>query len=151
MSMESKGRDLLMLRLDESLQRYANQVMEPRGENGLPLIGNIYLLQGMAEVHYFLKAEHPFTPQEVNALLKFEDPLAVAYACWEENQEQYLFDICRILDERQVGRNFPLADLSSDCGERPSLREQLHAAMKESRRQQKPEQTAKGNRGGEAI
>ena len=151
MSMESEGRDLLMRRLDDCLQQYAEKVMEPRDEKGLPIIGNIYLLQSMAEVHYLMKAEHPMTPQEVSALLKFEDPLAVASAYWEENPERYSFDICGLIEKLQLEKVFLPADPSVNREEKPSLREQLHAAMRESRRQQKPEQPAKGNRGGDAI
>ena len=151
MSMESEGRDLLMRRLDDCLQQYAEKVMEPRDEKGLPIIGNIYLLQGMAEVHYLMKAEHPITPKEVSALLKFEDPLAVVSACWEENPERYSFDICRIMEEHHMDKRFPLSESAFAREEKPSLREQLHAAMRESRRQQKPEQPTKGNRGGDAI
>ena len=76
--------------------------MEPRDEHGLPLIRNIYLLQGMAEAHYLLKAEHPFTPQEVSTLLKYEDPLAAASACWEENTDRCAFDICGIMREHRL-------------------------------------------------
>ena len=151
MSMESRGQDLLKQRLDECLRKYAADVMEPRDKAGNPFIQNIYLLQGMAEVHYMLKAEHPFTPQEVNALMKFENPLAVAYACWEENEDRYAFDICALIEKHQMEKSFRLADPSMSHEEPLSLREQLQAAMKESRRQLRPEQPAKGSRGGDAI
>ena len=151
MSMESEGHDLLMKRLDQCLQEYADKMMEPRDEKGLPIIGNIYLLQSMAEVHYLMKAEHPITPQEVSALLKFENPLAVVSACWEENPERYSFDICGLIEKLQLEKVFLPADPLAKREEKPSLREQLHTAMRESRRQQKPEQPTKGNRGGDAI
>ena len=138
MSMESEAQDLLMRRLDENLKDYAEQRMGERGEDGRPIIGNLYQLQGMTEVHYLLKAEHPFTPQEVNELLKFQEPLEVARACWEENPDRYAFDICKIIKRNHYERTFAQIDPAAQTAEKPSLREQLHTAMREARKQMEP-------------
>ena len=130
MSMESEGKELLWRRLDESLRRHAKAL---GGGDGLPDIADIYRVQEMAEVHCYLKTEHPFTPMEVNALLQFADPLEVAVACWERNPDKYALDICKILDANDMFQNFAPAE--PERTEKPSLRGQLHAAMDEARRQ----------------
>ena len=139
MSMESEAHDLLMQRLDDELRQYSADVIDIRASDGLPFIANIYLLQDMAEVHCLLKTVHPFTPQEVNALLKFKEPLAVARACWEQNTEKYSFDICQIIKDNNFERTFAPANLSAEQQEKPSLREQLQTAMREARKQARTE------------
>ena len=130
MGMETEGKELLWRRLDESLRRHAKAL---GGGDGLPDIADIYRVQEMAEVHCYLKTEHPFTPMEVNALLQFADPLEVAVACWERNPDKYALDICKILDANDMFQNFAPAE--PERTEKPSLRGQLHAAMDEARRQ----------------
>ena len=71
-------------------------------------IGSIYELQGLSELHYYLKAEHEFTPVEVEALLSFQDPLDVARLCREENTHEHSFPICDLLKEIQAEQKFPM-------------------------------------------
>ena len=66
-----------MERLDECLKVHADML---DAQN----IGSIYELQGLSELHYYLKVEHVFTPAEVEALLSFQDPLDVARWCWKK-------------------------------------------------------------------
>ena len=68
---EQDAKPLLMERLDECLKVHADML---DAQN----IGSIYELQGLSELHYYLKVEHVFTPAEVEALLSFQDPLDVA-------------------------------------------------------------------------
>ncbi|NBH74110.1 hypothetical protein D3Z51_19335 [Clostridiaceae bacterium] len=89
-----------MERLDENLRYHAETVDHLD-------IGSIYYLQGLSEVHYYLKAEHEFTPAEVEALLSFQDPLDVARWCWEENTHEHSFPICNLLKEIQAEQKFP--------------------------------------------
>ena len=103
MSMESEGKELLWRRLDASLRRHAKTL---GNGDGLPDIADIYRVQEMAEIHCYLKTEHLFTPMEVNALLRFADPLEVAAACWEQNPDKYALDICKILDANDMFQNF---------------------------------------------
>ena len=67
-----------MERLDDCLKVHAD-LLDSQD------IGSIYELQDLAQLHYYLKVEHPFTPAEVEALLSFQDPLEVARWCKEEN------------------------------------------------------------------
>lgn len=71
-------------------------------------IGGIYELQGLAELHYYLKAEHEFTAAEVEALLEFQDPLDVARWCKEENAHAHSFPICKLLKEINAYERFEL-------------------------------------------
>lgn len=98
--MEQDAKRLLMERLDECLKVHANMLDAQD-------IGRIYELQGLAELHYYLKAEHEFTPAEVEALLAFQDPLDVARWCWEENTHEHSFPICELLKEIQAEQKFP--------------------------------------------
>ena len=59
---EQDAKRLLMERLDKCLKIHADML---DAQN----IGSIYELQGFSELHYYLKAEHEFTPAEVEALL----------------------------------------------------------------------------------
>ena len=59
---EQDAKRLLMERLDECLKVHADML---DAQN----IGSIYELQGLSELHYYLKVEHVFTPAEVEALL----------------------------------------------------------------------------------
>ena len=96
---EQDARLLLMERLDECLKVHADML---DAEN----IGSIYELQGLSELHYYLKAEHEFTPAEVEALLEFQDPLDVARWCWEENTHEHSFPICEVLGRINAHERF---------------------------------------------
>ena len=58
---EQDAKRLLMERLDECLKVHADML---DAQN----IGSIYELQGLSELHYYLKVEHVFTPAEVEAI-----------------------------------------------------------------------------------
>ena len=75
--MEIDARRQLIEELDRSLLDHTAALGQKEGG---PTIGDAYELQGMAERHYYLKVEHEFTAAEVEALLAFADPLAVAAA-----------------------------------------------------------------------
>ena len=143
MSMESEGKELLWRRLDASLRRHAKTL---GNGDGLPDIADICRVQEMAEIHCYLKTEHLFTPMEVNALLRFADPLEVAAACWEQNPDKYALDICKILDANDMFQNFEPAE--PERKEKPSLREQIHAGMDRARRQARKD-APEAKRGGE--
>lgn len=96
---EQDAKRLLMERLDECLKIHADML---DAQN----IGSIYELQGLSELHYYLKVEHVFTPAEVEALLSFQDPLDVARWCWEENNHEHSFPICDLLKEIDAAQKF---------------------------------------------
>jgi uncharacterized protein (DUF1778 family) len=102
-----EARKLLMERLDKNLLDHAATI---GSKEGGPEILDVYQLGALAERHYYLKAEHPFTPDEVEALLQFSDPLEVAQACWEDNSHPYSFPICTMLEEINAWERFPLAE-----------------------------------------
>ena len=99
---------------------------------GNPTIGSVYELQGLAEVHCYLKTMHDITPDEADALLRFADPLAVAHACWEDNPHPYSFPICELLEQTKAEETFPLA--AERQPERLPVREQSRLAIKRARR-----------------
>jgi len=97
----------LMEKLDQCLLDHATAAGT---KDGGPQILDVYLLQGLAETHYYLKVEHDFKPDEVAALLQFADPLVVARECWEERDPEKRFSICDLLNEIKAYDRFPLAD-----------------------------------------
>jgi len=100
----------LFEKLDKCLLDHA--VAAGTKERG-PEILDVYRLQGLSEIHFYLKAEHDFKPDEVAALLQFADPLAVAAECWEEREPEKGFPICGLLQEIKAYDRFPLADPAS--------------------------------------
>ena len=96
---EQDAKRLLMERLDECLKVHADML---DAQN----IGSIYELQGLSELHYYLKVAHVFTPAEVEALLSFQNPLDVAQWCWEENNHEHSFPICDLLKEIDAEQRF---------------------------------------------
>ena len=55
MSLEQEAKRMLMERLDDCLKVHAD-LLDSQD------IGSIYELQDLAQLHYYLKVEHPFTP-----------------------------------------------------------------------------------------
>ena len=116
-----------MAKLDESLLEHAKSLTA----GGSPRIVDVYGLQELAELHCYLKTAHQFDPAEVDALLQFADPLAAADLCWQENPHEYSFPICDLLRETKAWDRLPHAE--PEPPRKLSVREQLHAAMREAR------------------
>ena len=134
---EFEAKQKLMARLDECLLDHARNLTAGDG----PRIADVYRLQGLAEVHCYLKTAHQFDPAEVEALLQYFDPLNAAYYCWEENSHEYSFPICDLLRETGAKEIFEQAEPEPPA--KLSVREQLHAAMRETR--QRPPQGEKAH------
>ena len=100
-------------------------------------------LQGLAELHCYLKTVHQFDAAEVEALLQFADPLEAANLCWEENPHAYRFPICELL--RETGAKERLPPAGPEPPRKLSVREQLRTAMREARQQPAPEERPKGD------
>lgn len=128
-STEFDGVKKLRDQLDQSLLARAAELC-----GTAPSIRSVYELQGLAEVHCYLKTMHNITPHEADALLRFADPLTVAHACWEENPHTYSFPICKLLKEISAEKRFPLAGGDRDVTRgKQSVQEQLRTAMAEAR------------------
>lgn len=97
--MEQDAKKLLMDRLDDCLSVHADIL-------DITDIASIYELKDLADLHYYLKVEHEFTPAEVEALLSFQDPLEAAYWCWEDNPHEHSFPICELLDKIDAYHRF---------------------------------------------
>ena len=137
--MEFEAKKLLMECLDKNLLHHARELFAGDG----PRTADVYRLQGLAEVHCYLKTAHEFNAAEVEALLHFADPLNVAYCCWEENPHEYSFPICDLLQETKAQEHFAAAE--PEPPKKLSVREQLQAAMQETRRQSVPKERPKGS------
>ena len=135
---EYHAKEKLLDKLDQSLLNHAKDLSAGDG----PDIVDVYRVQGLAELHCYLKTVHQFDPAEVEALLQFADPLAAADLCWEENSHEYSFPICDLLRETNAKERLPLAE--PEPPKRQSVREQLRTAMKEARQHPAPEERPKG-------
>ncbi len=124
--MEFDGIRKLKESLDKCLLAHAAELC-----GSAPTIGSVYELQGLAEIHCYLKTMHDITPDEADALLRVADPLAVAYACWEDNPHTYSFPICELLEQIKAEENFQLAE--EQPPERLPVRGLAQAAMKAAR------------------
>lgn len=125
--MEFDGIRKLKESLDKCLLAHATELC-----GSVPTIGSVYELQGLAEVHCYLKTIHEITPDEADALLRFADPLVVAYACWEDNPHTYSFPICELLEQIKAEENFQLAE--EQLPEKLPVRDLAQTAMRAARR-----------------
>lgn len=135
---EHDAKQKLLAKLDESLLAHAIALSSTNN----PQIVEVYGLQGLAELHCYLKTVHQFDSAEVEALLQFDDPLWAASVCWEENSHEYSFPICDLLRETRAKERLPLAE--PEPPKKLSVREQLYAAMKKARQQPAQEEHSKG-------
>ncbi len=135
---EYAAKEKLLAKLDESLLNHAKALSSVDN----PQIVEVYGLQGLAELHCYLKTVHQFDSAEVEALLQFSDPLAAANLCWEENSHEYSFPICDLLRETKAKERLPLAE--PEPPQKLSVREQLQTAMKKARQQPTQEERSKG-------
>lgn len=96
---------------------------------------DVYNLQEMSQVHYYLKVEHDFTVAEVSALMKFTDPLEVAVACWEERDPEADFSICGLLDKIHAYERYPLAELVNHVQNQEPLITAVKAVLDQNMRE----------------
>jgi len=97
----------LMKVIDKCLLDHAAAVGTKEGG---PDIEDVYRLQNLSKIHYYLKEEHDFLADEVTALLQFTDPLTVALECWKEQDHPWEFPICDILYAIKAYERFPLVN-----------------------------------------
>ena len=69
---EYRAKEKLLDQLDQSLLNHAKSLSAGEG----PGIADVYHLQSLAELHCYLKTVHQFDSAEVEALLKFADPMS---------------------------------------------------------------------------
>ncbi len=97
----------LMKVIDKCLLDHAAAVGTKEGG---PDIEDVYRLQNLSKIHYYLKEDHDFLADEVAALLQFTDPLTVALECWKEQDHPWEFPICDILYAIKAYERFPLVN-----------------------------------------
>ena len=136
---EQAAEATLVKKLDESLLAHAKDLA---ARDDLQIV-DVYGLQGLAELHCYLKTVHQFDAAEVEALLQFADPLEAANLCWEENPHAYRFPICELL--RETGAKERLPPAGPEPPRKLSVREQIRTAMREARQQPAPEERPKGD------
>ena len=103
--MDYEAKRPLVKQIDQSLLKHAAAL---GSKEGGPELTDVYRLQGLAETHRYLRWKHEFQPGEVEALLRFDDPLVVARRCWEARDPEKGFPICDLLQESKAYERFPL-------------------------------------------
>lgn len=103
--MDYEAKRPLVKQIDQSLLKHAAAL---GSKEGGPELTDVYRLQGLAETHRYLRWKHEFQPGEVEALLRFDDPLVVARRCWEARDPEKVFPICDLLQETNAYERFPL-------------------------------------------
>lgn len=119
--MDHIGKDAknrLFKRLDECLMWATRRLGQ---QSHSPDITNIHKLRTLIDLHRYLESEHTFAPGEVDALLCFADPLAVAQSCWEKNSFMSSFPICKILNDIGAYEQFPLTQTEQERRNKPQV------------------------------
>lgn len=119
--MDYEAKRPLVKKIDQSLLKHAADLSSKEG--GLELT-DVYRLQGLAETHRYLRWKHDFQPGEVEALLRFDDPLVVARRCWEARDPEKGFPICDLLQKVYADELFP--PLSSQAREGEAVLQALN-------------------------
>jgi len=114
--LEIDAKKQLFDRLDECLTWEANRLGQKFSRT---TVEEIYQLRDLIDQHEFLKVAHDFTPDEVDALLCFHDPLAVADACWQKYGDGREFKICDALDGINAYERFPLTQAEQERRDQP--------------------------------
>lgn len=123
-----KAKRELFDRLDDRLAW--NVVMLGR-RTSEPNLDDVYALGDLIELHHYLKEVHVFAPGEVEALLCFMDPLVVAQNCWCENRHPDGYPICKILEDIDAYKQFPLTKVEQERRNEP-LVQQLKKRLDEN-------------------
>jgi len=131
------SKNILRDKLDESLFSHFDTLKQQENVS----VGDLYNLQFLCDTHYYMKVEHEYTPADVEALLQFKDPLAVAMAAREENDRDYTFPVADVLNEMGARDIYPLAEKPEKTEQKhsASVRDRLQAAVKELREKPAPE------------
>ena len=103
--MDYEAKRPLVKKIDRSLLKRAAAL---GSKEGGPELTDVYTLQGLAETHRYLRWKHEFHPGEVEALLRFDDPLVVARRCWEVRDPEKGFPICDLIRKVHADELFPL-------------------------------------------
>ena len=121
--------DILRDKLDASLLAHFDALKQQENLK----VGDLYELQFLCETHFYMKVEHEYTPADVEALLQFKDPLAVAMAAREENTRDFTFPVADVLKEMGAFDIYPLAEKpeKTEPKRSASVRDRLQAAVKE--------------------
>lgn len=98
----------LMRRLDSSLLKHAAEV------GASPSVERVYQLQGLSETHFLLRNGNRLTPDDIEGLSRFADPLEVAEQCRRINGGFGMVRISDLLDEMNAGMLFPLSDTKNN-------------------------------------
>ena len=99
--------ETLIRRLDECLLRHAEALTAGGGH---PTIPELHKLAPLISVHEYLTGQHGFDGAEVEALLRFEDPLEVIASCAGVGSPIVDMDICFYLERSNAEDCFPLVN-----------------------------------------
>ena len=98
--------EALLKRLDQSLLKHVAAVTTGDGH---PTIEELYKLAPLISTHEYL-SEHAFVKEDLDALLRFQDPLEVVATCAEVGNPIVEIFLEDCLEEGRAEERFPLVD-----------------------------------------
>lgn len=101
-------RQQLMDRLDKNLSDYHKEIS---GLEKPDIIGMAGEIAAIADTHYYLQNNHEFEPEQIDYLLKFENPLDVVSAKWKQRTDDISdmsFAVNEVFDKRDALWDYPL-------------------------------------------
>ena len=110
--------EILLERLDHCLMNHVNAVV---GQDGHPTIAELYALAPLISTHEYLSG-HGFATEEVDALLRFQDPLEVVAACGEVGNPIAELFLEGCLKRGRAEERFPLVNTHSGARAEQSAR-----------------------------
>ena len=143
--------EMLLRRLDQNLADYHAHV---KGFGKGEIIEMAGQIAAVSDAHYYLQDHHVFEPEQVDFLLRFENPLEVVADAWQLRQED-ISDMSFTLDavfdgqdalQRYAPATAPEQDARKEPAQRPSVREQLLEAAKTAKEQQRPKPEMPGKK-----
>ena len=95
-------------RLDKNLSDYQKEIS---GLEKPQIIGMAGEIAAMTDTHYYLQNSHEFEPEQIDYLLKFENPLDVVCAKWRQRTEDLSdmsFALNEVFDKQDALWDYPL-------------------------------------------
>ena len=121
-----------MDRLDRNLTDYHAHM---KGFGKAEIIEMAGQISAVSDVHFYLQNHHVFEPEQIDYLLKFDDPLQIVADAWRERNgdiSDMSFTLHEIFDKQDALQNYPLAAAGKSQRAASEQRASVRALLKET-------------------